>query len=86
MNDTITEIPKNSREKLVFTLAEYRGKLFLDIRTHVNPDNGGQPIATKKGVTIPPALYPQFRAALAQVEQAMVEQGWLDKEDLQGEF
>jgi len=29
-----------------------------------------------------PHLWPQFKQALAQVEEAMIKEGWLDKEDL----
>jgi hypothetical protein len=33
-------------------------------------------------LAIAPHLWPQFRAALVQVEGAMIEAGWLDKEDV----
>jgi len=42
------------------------------------------PVPTKKGLAVSPALWGQFRAALDQVETAMIKEGWLDREDLQG--
>ncbi len=54
---------------------------FIDMRVFVKED-GKDPAPTKKGLAISPQLWPQFRAAMEQVEIAMFEQGWLDREDL----
>ncbi len=49
----IGELPKNSQEKYVVALKEYKGKKFLDIRIYYQAD----PVniewkPTKKGITI----------------------------------
>jgi len=75
-------MPKNSREVYKFRLAEYKGHKFIDMRIYAKED-GKEPAPTKKGLAISPNLWPQFRAALAQVEAAMIEQGWLDREDIE---
>jgi len=85
----VCELPKNSREIIRFRLGEYQGHKFCDMRIFVTEpgENGGKPkdpAPTKKGFAVSPALWPQFKAALAQVEEAMVEAGWLDREDLAG--
>jgi hypothetical protein len=77
----ITEMPKNARETIHFRLGEFKGHRFVDMRIFTK-EHGKEPSPTKKGLAVSPHLWPQFRAALAQVEQAMIEQGWLDREDL----
>jgi hypothetical protein len=78
---SVCELPKNSREVYQFRLAEYKGHNFVDMRIFTRED-GQDPAPTKKGLAVSPQLWPQFRAALAQVEKAMVEAGWLNREDL----
>jgi hypothetical protein len=77
----IAEIPKNARETICFRLGEFRGHKFIDMRVFVKED-GKDPAPTKKGLAVSPSLWPQFRAALAQAEAALIEAGWLDQEDL----
>jgi hypothetical protein len=83
MSKQIATIPKNAREKIIFSLNEYKGKNYLDMRIFTANDNGGQDIPTKKGLTLTVDLYPQFKAVMAQVEAAIITQGWLDREDLE---
>lgn len=86
MSDTVCELPKNSREAIRFQLGEFKGHKFVDMRIFVagNGEIGKLPesIPTKKGLAINPHLWPQFLAALAQVTEALVTSGWLDREDL----
>jgi hypothetical protein len=87
MKAPVCELPKNSRETIQFRLGEFKGHKFIDMRIFVTEqgENAGQPkdpAPTKKGLAVSPQLWPQFRAALAQVEAAMIKEGWLDKEDL----
>ena len=81
MTEPICTLEKNSREVYQFRLAEFKGHKFLDMRIFTRED-GKDPAPTKKGLAVSPQLWPQFRAALAQVEAAMIKEGWLDKEDL----
>jgi hypothetical protein len=83
----VCELPKNSREAIRFRLGEFKGHRFVDVRIFVTElgENGAQPknpAPTKKGLADSPQLWPQFRAAVAQVEAAMIKEGWLDQEDL----
>lgn len=80
-------LPKNSRETYKFRLGEFKGHKFVDMRIFITEpgENGGKskdPAPTKKGLAVSPALWPQFKAALAQVEEAMIKAKWLDREDL----
>lgn len=78
----ICEIPKNTREVYQFRLGEFKGHKFMDVRIFVKED-GKDPAPTKKGLAVSPALFGEFKKALAQVEEAMIEKGWLDREDLE---
>lgn len=74
---------RNSKEKIVFSLSEFKGKNYLDVRIFQIPESGGQPIPTKRGLNLNVDLYPNFKAALAQVETALITRGLVDKEDLE---
>jgi len=81
-------VAKNSRETMIFRLGEFKGHRFCDMRIFITGtgeagDREASP--TKKGLAVSPALWPQFKEALAQVETAMITAGWLDREDLAGE-
>jgi len=82
MSKQVCELPKNSREDFRFSLGEIKGHRFCDMRVWAKED-GKEPVPTKKGLAVSPAMWAQFRAALAQLEAAMVQEGWLDKEDLE---
>ena len=81
----ICQLSKNTRETIWFRLGEFKGHKFIDTRIFTKED-GKDPAPTKKGLAVSPQLWPQFRQALAQVEAAMIEQGWLDREDLEEGF
>lgn len=78
----IFEIQKNARESIQLRLGTFKKYKFADIRIFIKEDDK-DPVPTPKGLTVSPALWPQFKRALAQVEAAMIGQGWLDKEDLE---
>ena len=85
MNDRpVCEIPKNARETIRFRLEEFKGHKFVDMRVYALED-GQDPAPTKKGLAVSPTLWLRFRAALDQTEAAMIEAGWLDREDLEGQ-
>jgi hypothetical protein len=73
MNKPVCELPKNSRAVTQFRLGEYRGHKFIDMRIFALED-GNDPAPTKKGLAVSPILWQQFKATLAQVEAAMLEQ------------
>jgi hypothetical protein len=48
-------------------------------------EEGKDSAPTKKGLAVSPAIWAQFRAALDQVETAMIQEGWIDREDLEAQ-
>lgn len=84
MNDKVCELAKNAREKIIFRLGEYKGHKFVDMRVFAK-EEGKDPVPTKKGLAVSPNLWPEFKKALAQVEAAMIQEDWLDREDLEAQ-
>jgi hypothetical protein len=81
MGSRIASITKNDWEKIVFTLNEFKGKNYLDIRVF-SKDRDGEDVPTKKGIALSVDLYPQFKQLLAKAEAAMFAAKWIDPEDL----
>jgi hypothetical protein len=69
------------KETIHFSLGTLKRRQFVDMRIFIKED-GKDPVPTPKGLAISPALWPQFKTALAKVEEAMFQAAWLDPEDL----
>jgi hypothetical protein len=82
MSKPVYELTKNSREAIKFSLETFKGHRFIDMRVYAK-EEGKDPVPTKKGLPVSPILWPEFKRALAEVEAAMIDQKWLDKEDLE---
>jgi len=83
MSEVISQITKNAREVVFLSLSEFKGRRLIDIRVHVPGDQEGEWVPTRKGVSLAVSLYPAFKQGLAQLEQALIQQGLLDPEDLE---
>lgn len=83
MSETISQITKNAREVVFLSLSEFKGRKLIDIRVHVPGDQEGDWVPTRKGVSLAVSLYPAFKQGLAQLEQALIQKGLLDPEDLE---
>ncbi len=83
MSDVVAKLPKNARETIFLSLSEFKGRKLVDIRVHVPGDQDGDWVPTRKGVSLAVGLYPAFKQALAELEEALVAQGILDREDLE---
>ncbi len=86
MSEAISKVTKNAREVLFLSLSEFKGHRLIDIRVHVPGDQEGEWVPTRKGISLAVGLYPAFKQALAELEDAMLRQGLLDKEDLEAEL
>jgi hypothetical protein len=82
MSDVISQVTKNAREVIFLSLSEYKGHRLIDIRVHVPGDQPGDWLPTRKGVSLAVGLYPAFKQGLAELEKALIQQGILDREDL----
>jgi hypothetical protein len=83
MSEIISQVTKNAREVVFLSLSEFKGHRLVDIRVHIPGDREGEWVPTRKGLSLAVGLYPVFKQALAQVEKALIDQGLLDREDLE---
>jgi hypothetical protein len=83
MSEVIAKLPKNARETIFLSLSEFKGRQLVDIRVHVPGNEDGEWVPTRKGVSLAVSLYPAFKQALTELEDALVDQGFLDREDLE---
>lgn len=83
MNKAITEFSKNTREKVVFSLSEFKGKNYLDMRLYLVGEDDGSDLPTRKGLCLSVNIYPRLKEALGKVEAALITRGLMDKEDLE---
>jgi hypothetical protein len=83
MSEVISKLSKNSRETIFLSLSEFKGRRLVDIRVHVPGEQEDEWVPTRKGVSLAVSLYPAFKQALAELEEALVSQGLLDREDLE---
>lgn len=60
------EIELGDLRKIIFSIAEYRGKVYLDLRTWVryDPRDPGDWKPTRKGVSIPFSRASEFKKAI----------------------
>ncbi|MBM4275296.1 MAG: transcriptional regulator [Deltaproteobacteria bacterium] len=83
MSQVISRVTKNAREVIFLSLSEFKGRRLIDIRVHVPGDQEGEWVPTRKGISLALGLYPAFKEALGELEEALLTQGLLDKEDLE---
>jgi len=79
MDQLIATIEKSSDEEIRVSLREYKGHPFIDIRVYWKPPEG-EPGPTKKGVTLNPELFPEFKQAIAALEAALLKAKLIDEE------
>ena len=74
MNDDagklIAEFKKNASDYVRVSLSTFKGYRFIDLRVYTTTD-AGELVATKKGITVAPDLWDDFRAAVAAAEQEL---------------
>ena len=69
-NDHVHEFKRNEGEVIRATVAEYRGRRSLHLRTYFRGRAGGL-IPTARGIVIAPELLPELEAAVAALRAAV---------------
>jgi len=64
------EFKRNGEDTLRISLSTFKGRTFVDIRLFYQ-DAKGELRPTKKGVTVPPDLWDEFRAGVVAAEAAL---------------
>jgi hypothetical protein len=64
------EFKRNQEETLRVSLSTFKGRTYIDIRLFYEDPNG-ELAPTKKGVTVTPELWDEFRNGVAAAEEAL---------------
>ncbi|MCZ6484116.1 MAG: transcriptional coactivator p15/PC4 family protein [Acidobacteria bacterium] len=80
MSEVIAEMEKSWNEKIVFSLSDYKGKNYADIRIYFEDDEGEWK-PTKKGITIGLDRFSEFKENLGQLEKFLTSEGHLPAEE-----
>ncbi len=79
MSDPIAEMEKGPTENIFFSLSEYKGKNYADIRIYFENDEGEWK-PTKKGITIGLDRFAEFKEHMGTLEEFLTAQGHLPVE------
>jgi len=64
------EFKRNAEETLRISLSTFKGRTYVDIRLFYE-DTNGELATSKKGVTITPELWDEFRIGVARAEETL---------------
>ena len=73
-------LQKNSREMYRFVVARYHGHDCIDARVFYLDDDSGKFKPSRKGLSIRLGRWPEFRAALGELEERLQLAGMLEGE------
>lgn len=65
-NEVVFSFPKSEREKVRFSVREYKNQIYFDVRTFFQSE-GGEWLPTKKGVTFSAGFYGYFRKGVEEL-------------------
>ena len=60
MSEMIGEITKNSKEKILVSINEYKGFRYVDLRVHYEQSNTGEYKPTQKGIALSEKVIPEI--------------------------
>lgn len=73
MDKTITTFKKNKFQEIRVGIREFKGNDLIDIRTWTMTQGSEDMVPTAKGVSINVSLFKELKQAIAQVEEALIE-------------
>lgn len=76
MNEIIGEMEKGWNEKIVFSVSEFKGKNYANIRIYYEDDEGEWK-PTKKGVTVSLDTFAEFKENIEGLESYLKENNLL---------
>ncbi len=78
-NPPVASFQKNSQEEFRFTITSFRGNEYADIRIYY--ENDGAFFPSRKGITISPDAWREFRTCLDKLEAELKERDLLKDDD-----
>lgn len=79
MNEIVGEMEKGWNEKIIFSVSEFKGKNYANIRIYYEDDEGEWK-PTKKGVTVSLDTFQEFKENLERLEAFLNEKDLLPSE------
>jgi hypothetical protein len=76
MTDVVGEMDKGWNEKIVFSVSEFKGKNYANIRIYYEDDEGEWK-PTKKGITVSMDSFAEFKTLVEDLEKHLLENGYL---------
>ena len=76
MSEPVAEMEKGPTEKIFFSLSEYKGKNYADIRIYFENDEGEWK-PTRKGITISLDRFAEFKDNVGALEKFLAAEGHL---------
>lgn len=70
-SEIVASFQKNSQEEFRFSIAQFNGRAYADIRIFYEKD--GTFLPSKKGITVAPDTWKEFRAAIEKLETVFQE-------------
>ena len=77
MSEVVAEMEKSVTEKIFFSLSEFKGKSYADVRVHYEDDEGEWK-PTKKGVTVAVDRFSEFKEHVHALEAFLASKGLLE--------
>ncbi len=72
MNEIIGEMEKGWNEKIIFSISEFKGKNYANIRIYYEDDEGEWK-PTKKGVTVSLDTFREFKENIENLESFLLD-------------
>lgn len=76
MAEVVGEMEKGWNEKILFSVSEFKGKKYADIRIYYEDDEGEWK-PTKKGVTVSLENFAEFKERVEELGTFLKEKGYL---------
>lgn len=78
MNEIIGEMEKGWNEKIIFSISEFKGKNYANIRIYYEDDEGEWK-PTKKGVTVSLDTFNEFKENIEKLESYLKDNNLLEE-------
>lgn len=69
--DFVYSFPKSENEEIKFSIREYKGRFFIDLRLWFQGEEGGEWKPTKKGVFLAVEHFGELKKGVARLEQGV---------------
>ena len=77
MSEVVAEMEKSATERIFFSLSEFKGNSYADVRVHYE-DSEGEWKPTKKGLTVPVDQFPEFMKHVSELEEFLNSKGLIE--------